>query len=120
MQVFLAGMVVVAVRMGWNPHITLGHSLGLPLIIMLIFQYLGLLPRNMKLLTWALFANYFIQADVVIFLRLQAPVISALHPVLALTDAILGFLLVRAAMALVREPLKAPARLVEEQPRISP
>ncbi len=119
-QVFLAGMVVVAVRLGWEPHISLGHGLGLPLIIMLIFQYLGRLPRKMKVLTWALFANYFIQADVVIFLRKQAPVVSALHPVLALVDAILGFLLVREAMALMREPVMAPAGLVEERPRGSP
>ena len=31
LQVFLAGMVVVALQMGWSNHRDLGHSLALPL-----------------------------------------------------------------------------------------
>jgi hypothetical protein len=58
-QVFLAGMVVVALRMGWNNHRGLGHGLTFPLLVMLI----------------------------TIFLQFQVPVISALHPVLALARA---------------------------------
>jgi len=48
LQVFLAGMVVVAMQMGWSNHRDLGHSLALPLIVMLISAYLGRLPRQMK------------------------------------------------------------------------
>lgn len=102
-QVFLAGMVVVAGRMGWDGHIGLGHSLGLPLLLMLLSAYLGRLPAGMKWLTWLLFGVYVLQADVIIFMRSSAPLIAAFHPVLALVDFALGFALARQAWALVRQ-----------------
>ena len=100
-QVFLAGMAVVAMQMGWADHIGLGHGLAFPVLIMLITMYLGRLPKPMKWSTWALFIVYALQADVVIFLRLQAPVISALHPVLALVDFALGLALASRARQIV-------------------
>lgn len=108
LQVFLAGMVVVARQISWNNHISLGHMLSAPLLVMLVTMYLGWLPRRMKILTWSLIAVYVIQADVIIFLRLQAPVISAFHPVLALVDFAMGYALARQAVPLAREG-KAPA-----------
>jgi len=102
-QVFLAGMVVVASRMGWGAHITLGHMLALPLLIMLISMYLGRMPGSLKRLTWLLFLAYVLQADVVIFMRSAAPVVSALHPVFALVDFALGFVLAQRALPLTRE-----------------
>src|SRR5512147_1375892 len=102
-QVFLAGMVVVAVSMGWDNHIGLGHSLAGPLLIMLIAVYLGRFPSSIKWLTWLLFGVYVLQADVIIFLRFQAPVISAFHPVLALVDFALGLTLARRAWPLARQ-----------------
>lgn len=106
-QVFLAGMVVVAQRMGWNIHIGLGHILAAPLLVMLISQYLGRLPGQTKRLTWLLFAVYILQADVVIFLRGQVPFVSAFHPVLALADFALALALARQAWPLARQ---APAQ----------
>lgn len=103
-QVFLAGMVVVAIRMGWDPHIGLGHSLAGPLLIMLISMYLGKMPGTVKKLTWLQFVVYALQADVIIFLRFQAPVVSALHPVLALVDFALGLALAQKAWGLLRQP----------------
>jgi len=105
-QVFLAGMVVVARQMGWGDHIGLGHSLAGPLLLMLITMYLGRLPGSTKRLTWLLFGVYVLQADVLIFLRVQAPVLSALHPVLALLDFAIGYALARQAWPLARQ---APA-----------
>lgn len=99
-QVFFAGMTVVAGRMGWNNHIGLGHTLALPLLVMLITAYAGKLPGRMKGLTWLLFGVYVLQADVLIFMRASAPVLAALHPVLALVDFALGFYLARQAIAL--------------------
>ena len=113
-QVFLAGMVVVAFRMTWANHIDLGHSLSLPLLVMLVTVYLGRFPAPTKRLTWLLFAVYVLQADVVIFLRGQAPVIAALHPVLALVDFAVGLALARAAWALIRQgpaPTSAPPEM---------
>src|SRR5512144_2122233 len=79
-QVFLAGMVVVAVKASWSAHISLGHLLALPLLLMLVSMYLGRLPGPIKRLTWLLFGVYALQADVLIFLRFTAPVLSAFHP----------------------------------------
>lgn len=101
-QVFLAGMVVVAGKMGWESHIGLGHILAGPLLLMLIAMYAGRMPGSMKRLTWLLFVLYALQADVLIFLRGPAPVLSALHPVLALADFALGlFLALRAGRFLL-------------------
>jgi hypothetical protein len=102
-QVFLAGMVVVALRLSWDPHIGLGHSLALPLLLMLVSMYLGRMPRPVKTLTWVLFGVYVLQSDVLIFMRLQAPVLAALHPVLALVDFALGLSLARRALPLARQ-----------------
>jgi hypothetical protein len=102
-QVFLAGMVVVAVQMGWNEHRGLGHTLALPLLIMLVSMYFGRLPGSIKGLTWLLFGVYVLQADVLIFLRSQAPVLSALHPVMALVDFALGLALARQAWYQIKQ-----------------
>jgi hypothetical protein len=114
MQVFLAGMVVVAFQMGWSNHRDLGHTLALPLLIILVSVYLGQLPRKMKWLTWLLFVIYIVQADVLIFLRTSLPVASAFHPVLALADVLLAGVLVQQAWALVQnsnQEAAAPAQM---------
>lgn len=103
-QVFFAGMTVVANRWGWSNHISLGHGLAAPLVLMLVTMYTGRLPGRMKRLTWLLFGVYVLQADVVIFMRMTAPVVSALHPVLALVDFALGTWLAWQATSLVRTP----------------
>jgi len=99
-QVFLAGMVVVAGRMGWDNHADLGHTLALPLLVMLVTVYLGRLPGRTKGLTWLLFLVYVVQADFLIFLRDSLPVVAALHPVLALVDFALGLRLAMTARSL--------------------
>jgi hypothetical protein len=109
-QVFLAGMVVVAAQMGWAAHAGLGHALALPLLIMLISMYLGRLPRSMKWLTWLLFATYVLQSDVLIFLRGAAPVAAAFHPVMALVEFALGVVLAWRALPLLRK-VEAPVTL---------
>lgn len=103
-QVFLAGMVVVAGQLGWADHRSLGHAIGLPLLAMVITAYVVKAPGSMKRLTWLLFVVYIVQADVVIFLRGSAPVLSAFHPVLALADILLAATLTQSAWSLVKEP----------------
>lgn len=97
-QVFLAGLVVVARTTTWEVHTGLGHTLGLPLLLMLLTMYLGKRSARRKRLTWLLFGVYLIQADFVIFLRESFPLASALHPVLALIDFALGWRLARSAL----------------------
>jgi len=101
-QVFLAGMVVVASQMGWANHRDLGHTMGLPLLVMVITAYLGRMPGSLKRMTWLLFVVYIIQADVLIFVRGSAPFVSAFHPVLALIDFVLAVTLARRAWSLSR------------------
>ena len=108
-QVFLAGLVVVARKASWNPHIGFGHILAAPLLIMLVSMYIGRVPRPLKWMTWLLFGVYALQSDVLIFLRLQAPVISALHPVLALVDFALGITLARRVWLLAMQGQKTVA-----------
>lgn len=108
-QVYLAGLVVVASRAGWGDHIGLGHTLAGPLLLMLITQYLARLPRSSKALTWILFVVYALQADVVIFMRGSAPLVSALHPVLALVDFAIGYTLVVRTWKLIKSGEMAEA-----------
>lgn len=117
-QVFLAGMVVVASQMGWDNHMGLGHALAVPLLLMLITAYPGKLPGRMKRLTWLLFVVYVLQADVLIFMRASVPVLSALHPVMALVDFALGLSLARKATLLVRadKPMELPSLSPEGLP----
>ena len=112
-QVFLAGMVVVSFKMSWANHTVLGHTLSVPVLIMLISMYLGRLPKSMKWLTWLLFGVYILQADVIIFLRLQAPVLAALHPVLALVDFALGLTLAQRARSVISQ-VEVPAHVLSE------
>lgn len=107
MQTFFAGMAAVARIAGWENHVSLGHSLGLPLLLMLITMYTGQLPRRMKRLTWLLFAVYFVQADIVIFMREDLPLVSAIHPVLALIDFALGWHLALRANKLIASAAKS-------------
>jgi peptidoglycan/LPS O-acetylase OafA/YrhL len=102
-QVFLAGMVVVAAQMGWANHVNLGHSLALPLLVMLVTAYLGRMPGSLKRLTWLLFLVYILQADVLIFLRDSVPALAAFHPVLALADFALGLTLALRVRPLVSQ-----------------
>lgn len=100
-QVYLTGLIVVAGTSAWDNHIVFGFLLGLVLLVMLPLVYLGRLPRHVKTITWALFGVYFLQL-LLVRLRSLLPPISALHPVLALLDFVLGWRLAREAWGLVR------------------
>jgi len=114
-QVFFAGMVVVAAKMTWESHISLGHILSAPLLVMLITMYLGRLPGSVKKLTWLLFVTYLLQADVVIFLRVEAPVVSALHPVLALLEFSFGATLAWRTWHFIRQKSLQDSLVTESQ-----
>jgi hypothetical protein len=103
-QVYLVGLSLLGGRPSWDDHIGLGHSLGGLALLMIVFAYSGRLSRSMKLLTWLNFGIYFLIADIVIFMRDSAPVIAALHPVLAvILFPVSGTLAVRIGLIL-RQP----------------
>jgi mercuric ion transport protein len=82
-QVFLVGLSLLGGQPGWQTHIGLGRNLGILALLMVVLAYTGQLPRPMKRFTWLNFAIYILLADVVIFMRELAPLVAALHPVLA-------------------------------------
>ncbi|MGH2538695.1 MAG: hypothetical protein ACRDHL_15000 [Candidatus Promineifilaceae bacterium] len=69
------------------------------------------MPGGTKRQTWLLFGIYVVQADVIIFMREAAPVVSAFHPVLAIVSFGLAFVLARQASALGQEALAEPRPL---------
>ena len=85
MQVFLVGLSLLGQRPSWEIHVGLGHTLSILALLLVILAYVGKLPRAFKRLTWLALAIYILLADVVIFMRESAPVVAALHPVLAIT-----------------------------------
>jgi len=102
-QVFLVGLSLLGGQPSWQTHIGLGHGLSIVGLLMVVLAYLGRLPPPMKPFTWLNFAIYILMADVVIFMRASAPLVAALHPVLAvLLFGVAGFLAIR-AWRMVRE-----------------
>jgi hypothetical protein len=114
-QVFFAGMAAVAHQWSWDNHAGLGHVLAAPLLLMLVTAYTGRLPGRMKRLTWLLFGVYVLQADVLIFLRDSAPVMSAFHPVMALFNFALGAYLAWRSTTLGRAGADAPVERLQPE-----
>lgn len=83
-QVFLIGLTFLVGHPNLPIHAGLGHGLAIVPLLMVVFAYTGRLPRPMKPFTWLALIIYVLLADVVIFMRGAAPIIAALHPVLAL------------------------------------
>lgn len=102
-QVFLVGLSLLGQQPSWQTHVGLGHGLSIVALLMVALAYTSRLPRPMKPFTWLNLVIYILLADVVIFMRGSAPLVAALHPVLAiLLFGIAGFLAMR-AWQLVRE-----------------
>lgn len=102
-QVFLIGLTFLGGRPNIQTHAERGHGLAIAPLLMVVLAYIGRSPHPMKLFTWLALVVYVLLADVVIFMRDSAPIIAALHPVLAmLLFGVAGFLAIR-AWRLVRE-----------------
>ena len=114
LQVFLAGMVVVARQISWDYHRVFGVLIWLSLILLIVAAYLAGLPRRMKGLTWLLFGVLTVQ---ILFLvtRGSIPALSALHPVMALVDFVLGLYLARMATKVMNEPLEQDTPMVFQE-----
>lgn len=82
-QVFLIGLTFLGGQPSLQTHTGLGHGLAVAPLVMIVAAYTGRLPHPMKLSTWIALVVYVLLADVVIFMRGSAPIIAALHPVLA-------------------------------------
>jgi hypothetical protein len=82
-------------------HIGLGHWIGILPLLMLALALLVRFPRPLKLQTGSLFALYLLQAQVFALTRQDAPVVAALHPVLALLLFILSLATARRSLNLI-------------------
>jgi mercuric ion transport protein len=117
-QVYLVGLSLLGDRPSWQNHIDLGHTIGGFALLMLIFAYVGRLPRTMKRLTWLNFGIYFLIADVIIFMTDSAPKVAALHPVLViLLFPVAATLAVRITMIVLVSPAETVA--VSNEPVLS-
>ncbi len=95
-QVFLIGLTFLGGRPSLQTHVGIGHGLAVAPLLMVVLAYTGRMPRPIKLFSWLALVIYILLADVVIYMRGTAPVIAALHPVLAvLLFGVAGFLTVR-------------------------
>lgn len=85
LQVYLVGLSLLGQRPSWDDHVGLGHGLGILALLLVLLVYVGRQSEGLKRLTWVNFVVYVLLADVVIFMRVDAPLVAALHPVLAIT-----------------------------------
>ena len=83
-QVYLIGLAFLAAQPTLEPHVGLGHTLGILLLPLLVLTYVARHPRPLKYRTWLLLGVYIMQAEVFAVIRSSVPVVAALHPVLAL------------------------------------
>lgn len=113
-QVFFVGLSLLGGRPSWNAHVELGHALGILTLLLVILAYTGRQERPIKPVTWLNLIVYLLLADVVIFLRGSAPLVAALHPVLAVSLFGTTGVLVSQAWRAVRSSERTPApRAVE-------
>lgn len=83
-QVFLAGLALFAPTVSsWTNHVGFGYLVGYVLLPLIVFAFIGRLPRSIKIQMGVLLLLYIIQLTL-IYLRGSAPIISALHPVNAM------------------------------------
>ena len=84
MQVFLAGLALFAPGVStWANHIGFGYLVGYVLLPLIVFAFVGHLPRAIKIQMGVLFLLYIVQLAL-IYLRASVPIVAALHPVNAL------------------------------------
>ena len=93
-QVWLAGRGVFDTT-GFDPHRSLGYTISLFPIVLLVLGLLGGMGRRVALMAVAIFLLIILQS-VLVALRPDQPAIAALHPVN-------GFLILLVALGLARE-----------------
>jgi len=107
-QVFLVGLALFGTTRDFEPHIGLGWILHLVPILLLIVAAIARVGSRLIWWNVALLVVQFIQ-PVLPSLRSDVPLVSALHPVLALIIFLLAYTIGLKAWLLVREPAPASA-----------
>ena len=96
-QVWLAGRGVFDTT-GFDPHRSLGYTLSLLPIVLLVLGLLGGMGRRVALMAVAIFLLIILQS-VFVALKTDQPAVAALHPVN-------GFLILLISIVLARESMR--------------
>lgn len=115
-QVLFVGLSLFTSQPYWDAHVTLGHSIGILPILLVILGYLGRLPRRTIILTWLALGTYLVQAEVFAVIRADAPLLAAFHPVLALVLFALALLNALQTRTVVRAGGQTPAASRQHTP----
>lgn len=78
-QTFIAGLAIFNDPSHWSGHVIFVHIFEYIPLLMLLFSFLGRLPKAMKWLSFVLFGLIFFQ-----YFTANMPAAGALHPVIAL------------------------------------
>jgi len=105
-QVFFVGLSLFTGQAYWRTHMVFGHLIGMLPLLLVVLGYLGRLPHAAKRLTWLLFGVYFVQAEIFALIRPAAPMLAALHPVLALVLFAVALTIALRARAFVQAPVR--------------
>ncbi len=84
-QIFFVGMSVLARTPSWDEHRGLGALLGLLLLLTLPIMYVARMPRPFKPMTWAMFLIFVGMLFALGAQGTEMAILSAFHPVLAVT-----------------------------------
>lgn len=111
LQVFLAGIGVFDLRVGFDGHRNFGYLFGWLTIILLVLALAGRLGRTLVGLSVLLIAQFALQSVFVLF-RADAPAIAALHPVNGFAILAVGVIATRISWAARRQarPASGPVR----------
>ena len=106
-QVFLAGLGVFDNPSTFLTHANFGYLLGYVTLAMLILALIGREPRRIVGLTILVLAQFALQS-VFVAVRVDYPMVAALHPVNGFLILVVGGLIARRSWAVRNEP--APVR----------
>ena len=101
-QVLFVGLSLFTSQPYWDAHVSLGHTIGVLPILLVILGYLGRFTRRTIILTWLALGTYLIQAEVFAVIRADVPLFAAFHPVLALVLFALAMIIALQARTVVR------------------
>jgi Family of unknown function (DUF6220) len=101
-QVLFVGLSLFTSQPYWDAHVSLGHTIGVLPILLIILGYLGRFTRRTIILTWLALGTYIVQAEVFAAIRADAPLFAAFHPVLALVLFALSIIIALRAQKEVR------------------
>lgn len=102
-QVFHAGMAVLATPGMWGAHVQFGHQMSLPLMLMAVLSLIGLMGARFFFLSLALYGLLALQYATLQLARgMAVPSLAALHPVNALVIVLAAVYVARSAGHLLK------------------